>query len=131
MSRGSTLQTHAPVARWESLTWDDLSAGFSAGAVHRGTEYQREGRVENLAISSEGRLEAEVQGTELYYTTVSLLNRRLESHCTCFVGVDCKHGAAVVAEYLSKRESGESIDGSPPATEDKGPPRSKPSGGTL
>jgi uncharacterized Zn finger protein len=74
--------------------------------VTRGRAYQRQGRVEDLAISADGRLLATVVGGERYVTSVWPKPRKsaagaLESKCSCPVGHDgCKHAVAVVADYL-------------------------------
>jgi len=92
--------------QWTSLTWDDLDLWAGSRSVSRGRSYQRQGRVENLAMSEDGRLLATVQGTQRYVVSVWLVrgSRRegpLESTCTCPVGYSgCKHAVAVVAEYL-------------------------------
>jgi len=101
---GDPSKKRLDAARWSKLTWDDLERWAGAGAVSRGRTYQRGGRVKNLKISDDGDLLATVAGTERYATTVSLgFNRdkpTLESSCTCFVGISCKHAVATVAEYL-------------------------------
>ena len=91
---------------WSSLTWDDLDRWAGARSVSRGRAYHNGGRVEDLAISDEGRLLATVTGGDRYVTSVWLKVKKkgrdsLQSQCTCPVGCDgCKHAVAVVAEYL-------------------------------
>jgi uncharacterized Zn finger protein len=91
---------------WNSLTWDDLERWAGPRSVSRGRSYQSQGRVEDLAISEDGRLLATVRGGDRYIVSVWLLAKRkggeaLDSHCTCPVGYSgCKHAVAVVADYL-------------------------------
>jgi uncharacterized Zn finger protein len=90
---------------WAKLTWDDLTEWAGSRSVERGRTYQRGGRVRDLAVSDDGALLAWVQGTHRYATTVELGPRgagddRLQSRCTCPVGVACKHAVAVVLAYL-------------------------------
>ena len=85
---------------WPALTWDDLEEWAGARAVSRGQYYQRDGRVEDLAISEKSRLLATVVGGESYTVSVWLKGKGIQSRCTCPVGTACKHAVAVVAEYL-------------------------------
>lgn len=86
--------------QWLTLTQDDLAEFFDARTLQRGRAYHRSGSVQNLAISAEGELLANVLGTEKYVTTVSLTGGKLTCRCTCPVGHRCKHAAAVIFEYL-------------------------------
>jgi uncharacterized Zn finger protein len=93
-------------AAWLALTWEHLDDWAGSRAVQRGKSYQRQGRVKNLVIDDEGRLLATVTGSERYVTSASIKpagksKHRLESVCTCLVGDRCKHGVAVVADYLA------------------------------
>jgi uncharacterized Zn finger protein len=91
---------------WATLSWDDLTEWAGSRSVSRGRSYQSQGRVDDLAISEDGRLLASVTGGECYAVTVRSDPERtksgaLYSRCTCPVGSDgCKHAVAVVAEYL-------------------------------
>ena len=109
----------SPADRWAKLTWDDLENWAGSRSVTRGRSYQREGRVKDLKISSDGDLLATVVGGERYATTVALSAGRkrplLESACTCPVGLSCKHAVATVAEYLQAVAAGKAI---PVAAED-------------
>jgi len=102
----SSAKKRAAAKQWTSLTWDDLDLWAGSRSVSRGRSYQRQGRVEDLALSEDGRLLATVQGTQRYVVSVWLVrgSRRketLQSTCTCPVGYDgCKHAVAVVADYL-------------------------------
>ncbi len=85
------------------LTWDDLEQWAGHQIVSRGERYQRQGRVSKLAVTGDGGLIAWVSGTEQYATKVVLDEEGLpDSVCTCPYGVNCKHGVAVVLEYLEQ-----------------------------
>ncbi len=92
-------------AGWPALTWDDLDRWAGSRSVSRGRSYQNQGRVKDLAISTDDRLLATVQGGDRYVVSVWLnagkkRDDRIESHCTCPVGYNCKHAVATVAAYL-------------------------------
>ena len=63
----------------------------------RGKNYFHEGRV-LVALKMGSKFMGEVIGTESYTTTVDMND--LTSVCTCPVGHDCKHGIALLFEYL-------------------------------
>ncbi len=85
------------------LTWDDLEQWADRQIVSRGERYQRQGRVSRLAVTSGGGLIAWVSGTEEYATKVVMDEEGMpNSVCTCPYGVNCKHGVAVVLEYLEQ-----------------------------
>lgn len=91
--------------RWRRLTWRELTAWAGSRTVERGRAYQRQGAVQDLAISPDGAMLASVQGTRQYVTTVwweqgGQADQALHSRCTCPVGLRCKHAVAVVADYL-------------------------------
>jgi uncharacterized Zn finger protein len=85
------------------LSWDDLRNGFGGKIVSRGQSYQQDERVSDLAVLEAGGLIAWVEGTRQYATQVTLDKDGLPtSTCTCPYGYDCKHGVAVVLEYLEQ-----------------------------
>ena len=85
------------------LTWDDLEQWAGGKIVARGQRYQEQGRVSELAVTSDGGLIAWVSGTQQYATKVVMDEEGLpDSICTCPYGVNCKHGVAVVLEYLEQ-----------------------------
>ncbi len=93
-------------AAWLALTWDQLDRWAGSRSVERGKRYHRQGRVKDLVVDADGRLLATVTGSERYVTSVSIKltgkgKDRLESTCTCPIGDRCKHGVAVVANYLA------------------------------
>ena len=59
----------------------------------------------DLAVTDDGSLIAWVQGSERYATRVTMDENGLpDSICTCPYERDCKHGVAVVIEYLKQVE---------------------------
>jgi uncharacterized Zn finger protein len=92
--------------RFSDLTWNDMEAWAGGKIVSRGKSYQRQGRVSDLAVTDDGSLIAWVDGTERYATRVSMDEEGLpDSICTCPYELDCKHGVAVVIEYLKRVEN--------------------------
>lgn len=88
---------------FDSLSWDDLVTWAGSKVADRGREYQREGRVKDLAVTEIGGLIASVVGSGQYEVQVHMDEHGiLESHCTCPYGLDCKHGVATVLEYLAR-----------------------------
>ncbi len=92
------------------LTWNDLEEWAGDRIVSRGKNYQRQGRVRDLAVTRDGGLVAWVDGTERYATRVVMDERGLPvSDCTCPYGPDCKHGVAVVVDYLTRIGGGQAV----------------------
>lgn len=103
----SSLKKSSTTKSWTVLSWSDLDDWAGSRSVSRGQAYQRQGRVEDLALAADGRLLATVVGTEAYVTSVWLGSSQrkrqlIDSVCSCPVGASgCKHAVAVVAEYLA------------------------------
>jgi uncharacterized Zn finger protein len=96
MSKKNTLRK-----QFSALTWSDLEEWAGSRIVGRGRSYQQQGRVSGLSIAQDVALIAWVDGTERYATKVNMDERGLpESICSCPYEMDCKHGVAVVLEYL-------------------------------
>lgn len=92
--------------RFSDLTWNDIDEWAGGKVVSRGRSYQRQGLVRDLAVTDDGSLIAWVDGTERYATRVVIDKDGLpDSICTCFYHMDCKHGVAVVIEYLEGVEN--------------------------
>jgi uncharacterized Zn finger protein len=92
--------------RFSDLTWNDIEDWADGKIVSRGKSYQRQGRVSDLAVTDDGSLIAWVDGTERYATRVVMDEDGLpDSICTCPYELDCKHGVAVVIEYLKRVEN--------------------------
>jgi uncharacterized Zn finger protein len=91
--------------QFADLTWNDLEEWAGSRIVSRGKNYQRQGRVCDLAVTEDEGLIAWVDGTERYATKVVMGDDGLpDSICTCPYELDCKHGVAVVIEYLKRIE---------------------------
>ena len=96
--------------RFSDLTWDDIEVWAGGKIVSRGKNYQQQGRVSDLAGTEDGGLIAWVDGSARYATRVVLGEDGLpDSVCTCPCGLNCKHGVAVVIEYLKRVENNRSV----------------------
>jgi uncharacterized Zn finger protein len=99
--------------RWRRFTWDDLSAWVGSRSLQRGRSYQRSGRVGQLARTADGALLAWVRGTNRYATRVALQDEDdgtgLTSRCSCPIGGNCKHAAAVAVAYLEALKDGRDV----------------------
>jgi uncharacterized Zn finger protein len=105
MSKGKTQ-----LDRISGLTRNDLEAWAGGRIVSRGQNYQRQGRVADLAVTDDDSLIAWVEGAARYATRVTVGEDGLpESVCTCPYGSDCKHGVAVVVEYLQRLEHNRAV----------------------
>lgn len=86
---------------FKQLRWDDLEDWFEDVIIDRGHKYQKQGFVSDLAVTDNGDPIAWVSGTRRYATTVEITDGDyLDSYCTCPYAINCKHGVAVVLEYL-------------------------------
>lgn len=91
------------------LTWNDLEEWAGEKIVSRGKDYQRQGHVSQLARTKDNSLIAWVDGTR-EYTTMALMRGDLPlSICTCPYQHNCKHGVAIVIEYLEQRKKNQAI----------------------
>jgi uncharacterized Zn finger protein len=96
--------------QFSDLSWNDLEEWAGGKIVSRGKNYQRQGRVYDLAVTEDNGLIAWVDGTERYATKVVMEDDGLpDSICTCPYELDCKHGVAVVIEYLKRIEDNRPI----------------------
>jgi len=87
---------------FKERTWDDLQDWAGSRVLSRGQSYQRSHRVQELVLTQNGELVAWVQGEKRYATQVDFERGELISTCTCPYGGTCKHGVAVVLEYLDR-----------------------------
>jgi len=94
---------------FRALKWSDLDKWAGSRTTSKGKDYQQTGRVEKIRRTPEGKLLAMVRGRKEYFTEVTLENGVLSSICTCPVGSDCKHGVAVVLEYLELLKQGKEV----------------------
>lgn len=103
---------------FDSLSWDDIVTWTGSKIAGRGRNYQREGRVVDLAVTDTDSLIATVFGSEQYEVQVRMDGEGiLDSHCTCPYGFDCKHGVATVLEYLARIDQGKQIPMADPQDE--------------
>jgi uncharacterized Zn finger protein len=91
------------------LTWMDIQEWAGSKILSRGKSYQRSGSVSELGISGKNELVAWVEGSTRYATKAGFKRGRLSSACTCPYGIDCKHGVAVVIEYLESLKQHKNI----------------------
>lgn len=76
----------------------EIAHVFGEKTFNRGKTYFEEGRVLS-AIMLKGKVVGEVLGTEKYFTRATLDD--LDSDCTCPMKINCKHGAALLLQFLS------------------------------
>jgi superfamily II DNA or RNA helicase len=88
------------------LAENALRLFISPGSVTRGDAYFAEGRVRRVEVV-DGIIEADVQGSRLYFVTLEIVGNLLFPDCTCpwFVGEgeECKHIWAVIRAASSQR----------------------------
>lgn len=99
-----------PSDRFAGLTWNDLEDWSGSKIVSRGKSYQRQRLVSGLAKTADGSLIAWVEGTKRYTAKVGWdENGQLSSICTCPYQFDCKHGVAMVIEYLDHHKNNRQV----------------------
>lgn len=96
--------------QFTELAWDDLEEWAGSRIAARGRRYQQQGSVSDLSLKGDGSLIAWVDGSKRYATQVNMDDGGLpHSVCSCPYGIDCKHGVAVVLEYLARVEENRRI----------------------
>lgn len=80
-----------------SISKEDIKRVYSETIFERGLDYFVEGRVTDV-IKFKNKLTGEVKGSAKYKTEVDLSD--LHSRCSCPYGINCKHGAAMLLQYL-------------------------------
>ncbi len=96
--------------RFSDLTWSDIEEWAGEKIVSRGKSYQFRGRVFDLAVTADGSLIAWVDGSKRYAARVTMNKHGLpDSICTCPYELNCKHGVAVVIEYLKQIENNQYV----------------------
>lgn len=94
----------------ESLTLNDIVDWAGDTIVARGRRYQRGGNVVDLAITRDGKLLGDVQGSDLYSVVVCANEKGvLFSVCSCPYAMDCKHGVAVMLDYIDRLNQGQPV----------------------
>ncbi len=96
-------------ADWQAIDWSALQHWAGATTAARGWDYQRAGRVRDLARTATGALIAWVHGSARYATRVGLNEQGLLSTCTCPYGARCKHAVAVVLDHLAAAQQGRDL----------------------
>jgi uncharacterized Zn finger protein len=92
----------APKSPFAEIRWNDLEKWATDRIVSRGIAYQKNGDVEDLVRTEDGRAVAWVQGTERYAVQVEITEGKepkLRSKCSCPYYDTCKHAVAVVLEF--------------------------------
>jgi uncharacterized Zn finger protein len=95
-----TSKTKSPVNPFFDLTWMDIQDWAGSKILLRGKSYQRSGAVSELGMTKKNELIAWVDGSARYATKVKFGKSGLSSECSCPYAFDCKHGVALVIEYL-------------------------------
>ncbi|AXH95446.1 DEAD/DEAH box helicase [Ornithinimicrobium avium] len=88
-----------------TLSRADLEDHFGRTTLQRGVTYQRQGAVHGLTMDRFGALTATVYGARRYQTSVwwvpdddDPFADEIDSDCSCPVGMECKHAAAVLLQ---------------------------------
>ena len=96
--------------QFADLTWDDIEAWAGGKIVSRGKNYQRQGRVFDLAMTDEGSLIVWVHGSARYASRVSMdEDGQPDAICTCPYAWNCKHAVAVMIEYWDRVENNRGV----------------------
>ncbi len=88
-----------------NIDLDQLQSAIDSTIYKRGVEVYKSGAVEQLEVKSEGRIRAEVNGTNRYQVTIQIKDETVfQHHCTCpyVFGPVCKHIVAVLLGYTDK-----------------------------
>ncbi|MDR3054358.1 MAG: DEAD/DEAH box helicase [Zoogloeaceae bacterium] len=93
-----------------NFTRANVLAWLGETFVKRGDAYAQQDRVSHLTMS-ECRIEADVQGTQRkpYAVLAHISEAGLVSSCSCPVGGDCKHVAAMLLSALASRSDPERV----------------------
>jgi len=98
------------LGKYPELTWNDIESWAGTKIASRGRRYQRNHRVSELATTADGCLIASVAGTRTYATMVYINEHGLpECICDCPYEFNCKHGVAVVLEYIERLNNNQSV----------------------
>ena len=77
----------------------DIEDVYGETIFWRGMDYYESGNVLS-AVKIKNVLRGEIDGNYTYFTTVNLDN--LNCECSCPYGLNCKHGAALLLQYLNE-----------------------------
>ena len=94
-----------------SLTNQTLINSFGSKTFYKGVTYAKEGKVRHIDAQEYPdlmvKLNASVLGKGNTYETNALFsytNGTVRSSCSCPVGTNCKHSAALLYEYINKKD---------------------------
>jgi superfamily II DNA or RNA helicase len=106
------------------LLSDLIDEALDKNTLAKGADYLRRGRVRSLRYADmapeSGRLKGEVQGSESrpYMAGIQIEgipgDADIFTHCTCPLGDDCKHVAAIALKLLGMRGTAEIVQAEPP-----------------
>ena len=91
-------------------------ASFDPKTIYKGKKYQEDGRVEGFKIRNDLAIIGEVQGSQepVYEVDVKINNSgslySIDATCSCSVGYNCKHAAALLLEILEQNGPSEISD---------------------
>ncbi len=80
-----------------ALKESDIKHVYGETIFYRGQDYFDDDRVTSV-IKFKNKLTGEVEGSTTYKTDVDLND--LRSECSCPYGINCKHGVAVLLQYM-------------------------------
>jgi len=80
-----------------TLRESDIRRVYGETIFERGMDYFEDDRVTSV-IKLKDKLTGEVEGSDTYRTEVDLNN--LQSECSCPYGINCKHGVAMLLQYM-------------------------------
>ncbi|MBU4139409.1 MAG: SWIM zinc finger family protein, partial [Euryarchaeota archaeon] len=80
-----------------ALKESDIKHVYGETIFYRGQDYFDDDRVTSV-IKFKDKLTGEVEGSTTYKTDVDLND--LQSECSCPYGINCKHGVAVLLQYM-------------------------------
>ncbi len=88
------------------LDEESLRRAVGSAAFERGLEYVRKGRVLEANVESSGRIRGLVKGSEWkpYEQRIGLDGKAIDGFCTCPIGENCKHVAAVLLDLMGQDE---------------------------
>lgn len=87
------------------ITIEDVQALFDSTILSRGEEYADEGNVQHVECINSHVLSAKVRGNQKYNVTISIDSEGdIICNCSCPCEFNCKHAAAVLLEWLERKD---------------------------
>ena len=96
-------------------TLNQFLSRFSTATIQRSMSYAKKIDLKSLEIYPDRDnlvIEAQVQGTDYYETAViynPLKNKIVDTDCSCPVGIDCKHAAALARYFYEQQNSNPAV----------------------